>query len=189
MVTPQSPFSFLNGFMDRLGSLQPPQWLVDELQHRAVLFLNHVLQQEPEATARLARQKGRVALVQWRQFSLRLLITPAGLLDRAAPGAPADLTLTVTDESPLSLAQAAMRGTKPAVRIEGDVQLAAEINWLVDNVRWDVEEDLSRLIGDVPAHRIGQVARKVAQSLRQFVAQRGGASAAGASAPPPPAGG
>lgn len=37
---------------------------------------------------------------------------------------------------------------KPAVSIEGDVQLAAEVAWLVDNLRWDVEEDLSRLIGD-----------------------------------------
>jgi ubiquinone biosynthesis protein UbiJ len=38
------------------------------------------------------------------------------------------------------------------VRIEGDVQLAAEVNWLVDHVRWDMEEDLSRLMGDAPAH-------------------------------------
>jgi ubiquinone biosynthesis protein UbiJ len=45
-----------------------------------------------------------------------------------------------------------LRGDKPSIRIEGDVQFAAEINWLVDNVKWDVEEDLARLIGDVPAH-------------------------------------
>jgi hypothetical protein len=38
------------------------------------------------------------------------------------------------------------------VRIAGDVQFAAEINWLVEHVRWDLEEDLSRLIGDAPAH-------------------------------------
>jgi ubiquinone biosynthesis protein UbiJ len=65
-----------------------------------------------------------------------------------------------------------LRGDKPAIRNEGDVQLAAEINWLVDHVRWDVEEDLARLIGDAPAHQVAQVARRAAQALRQFVGSR-----------------
>jgi len=40
------------------------------------------------------------------------------------------VTLTVIEESPWALAQAALRGEKPAVRIAGDVQLAAEVQWL-----------------------------------------------------------
>jgi ubiquinone biosynthesis protein UbiJ len=46
--------------------------------------------------------------------------------------------------------------------------LAAEINWLVDHVRWDVEEDLARVVGDVPAHTLAQLGRRVAQAVRQF---------------------
>lgn len=169
----QFPFSFLNGVFDKLApSLQPPAWLVDEVQHRAVLFLNHVLMQETEATARLARQKDRVVLVQWRSFAIKFVATPAGLLDMAAPGAQPDLTLAMLEESPLELAQAALRGDKPAVRIVGDVQLAAEVNWLVDHVRWDVEEDLSRLLGDAPAHALGQAARRMVEGLRQFIHTR-----------------
>ncbi len=58
MVTPSSPFSFLDDFINRVGNrLQPPGWVIHEVQHRAVLFLNHVLQQEPEAQQRLARQQ------------------------------------------------------------------------------------------------------------------------------------
>ena len=37
-----------------------------------------------------------------------------------------------------------------ALQVSGDVQLAAEVNWLVDHVRWDAEDDLARAIGDVP---------------------------------------
>ena len=62
-----------------------------------------------------------------------------------------------------------MSGDKPSVRIEGDVQLAAEVNWLIDHVRWDVEEDLSRIIGDAPAHMMAQNAKKVVEALRIFV--------------------
>ncbi|MCL5742231.1 MAG: hypothetical protein M1430_15610, partial [Betaproteobacteria bacterium] len=48
--------------------------------------------------------------------------------------------------------------------------------------RWDLEEDVARLIGDAPAHTLGKVARKAAQALRQFVGTRM-ASAAVAPAP------
>ena len=127
---------------------------------------------EAEAMERMRRQKGRVALVQWRAYSMALLVTPAGLFNVAPEGVSPDLRLEVTELSPLALAQSALRGDKPAIRIEGDVQLAAEINWLVDHVRWDVEEDLARLMGDAPAHQVAQVARRAAQALRQFVGAR-----------------
>jgi ubiquinone biosynthesis protein UbiJ len=136
------------------------------------LLFNHVLQQEPQAMERLVRQKGRVVLSQWRDFSFKVVVTPAGLLDLAAPEAAADLTLTITDDSPFAIAQAVFQGAKPAVRIEGDVQLAAEINWLADNVRWDVEEDLARIMGDAPAHMLMQSGRTVAQAIAQFVGKR-----------------
>ena len=164
------PDSSPDFFPNLFSAFAPPDWAVDEAQHRIVLLLNHILAQEKEATSRLARQKGQVVHVQWRGFAMKLVATPAGLLDLADPAAPADLTLSVTEDSPIAIAQAVLRGDKPGVRIEGDVQLAAEINWLADHIRWDVEEDLSRILGDVPAHMLGRAARAMAAALRPFVA-------------------
>jgi ubiquinone biosynthesis accessory factor UbiJ len=158
-----SPFSFPPGL-----PFSPPAWATDEIQKRLVLLLNHVLQQEPEAMTRLARKKGQVALVKWRELTIKFIATPAGLLDLAAPQATAHLTLEVTQQSPLEIIQALFKGEKPDIRIDGDVQLAAEVNWLVEHVRWDVEEDLARIVGDVPAHAMGQVARRFGDALRQF---------------------
>ena len=152
--------------------LTPPAWAVDEAHRKTVLVLNHVLQQEPQAMERLGRQKGRVVLSQWRDMTFKLLITPVGLLDVAEADAPADLTLEITETSPFAIAQAVMQGDKPAVRIEGDVQLAAEVNWLIDHVRWDLEEDLARILGDAPAHMLMQAGRTLAQGLSQFVGKR-----------------
>jgi len=169
----QSPFSFLEGILQNFNlPLTPPAWAVDETHRRVVLLLNHVLQQEPQAMERLVRQKGSVVLVQWRSFTFKLRVTPAGLLDVAEQDAAADLTLVLTQDSPLDIAQAVMQGDKPAVRIEGDVQLAADVNWLVDNVRWDMEEDLARIMGDAPAHMLAQTARSMANALQQFVGKR-----------------
>lgn len=162
------PLTLLDALADRLGgSLRPPAWAVTELQQRLVLLLNHILQQEPAARERLQRQRGRVAQLQWRDITLRLAATPAGLLELAAPEAPSDLSLTLTQPAPSALVQSALRGDKPAVRIEGDVQFAAEVSWLVDHVRWDLEEDLARLIGDAPAHALASAARRLGQALRE----------------------
>jgi ubiquinone biosynthesis protein UbiJ len=168
----QSPFSFLADFFQNLPTPTPPAWVVDEGQRRVVLLLNHVLMQEPQAMQRLVRQAGHVVMAQWRGFTFTLLVTPAGLLDLAPADATPDLTLVLTEDSPFALAQSLMQGAKPSVRIEGDVQLAAEVNWLADSVRWDVEEDLARIIGDAPAHMVAEAARKVAGALRDFIGRK-----------------
>jgi ubiquinone biosynthesis protein UbiJ len=180
----QSPFPFLDTLFERLSAgLQPPAWMIEEVQRRLVLLFNHVLMQEPEAQARLARQAHRVLEARWRVFVMRLVATPAGLLDLAPAAAQPDLMLTLTQESPWGLAQAALRGDNPPVRIEGDVQFANEINWLVEHVRWDLEEDLSRLVGDAPAHAMGNAARRMVQALRQFVRPPPGPGQAPAAGP------
>ncbi|MDO9360805.1 MAG: hypothetical protein Q7T70_17670 [Polaromonas sp.] len=178
-----SPFSFLQSLATRL---QPPAWVVDEGQQKLVLFLNHVLMQEKEAQNRLLRRKGSVVHVRWGLFGLDLLITPAGLLDRASPDAKPDLLLAVAAESPAVVMQSVMAGKPPPVKIEGDVQLAAELGWLADNLRWDVEEDLSRVIGDAPAHTLASVARNVMAALRQFLAQAPSVSTPVATVPETP---
>ena len=176
------PFKFPPTAQDLPAWLKPPEWLVRELQQRIVLALNHVLQQEPEAMARLARQKGQIAHIEMAPIAIKLIATPAGLLDIAPLNCKADLSLTVTDSNPLRLLQTTLRGEKPAIQIQGDVQLAAEVNWLVDHVRWDAEEDLSRIIGDAPAHSAMQLLSQAAQMLKKFAP-----GSASATAPAPPA--
>ena len=166
-MTNTFPFSSLASIASRF---QPPAWVVGETQQRLVLFLNHVLMQEKEAQDRLARKKGSVLHIRWGLFALDLLITPAGLLDKASSAAKPDLLIALAVDSPMTLLQSAMAGKPPPVKIEGDVQLAAELGWLAENLRWDFEEDLSRLLGDVPAHALADAARRAMAGLKQFLA-------------------
>ncbi len=176
----QSPFSWLADAADTLraklpADFTPPAWAVAEVQQRIVLLLNHVLMQEPEARNRLQRQKGRQVQVCWRDQVFQCVFTPAGLVEFTTPEAgakAADLVLRVNEPSPFELAKTVLQGEKPAIRIEGDVQLAAEVNWLIDHVRWDPEEDVARLIGDAPAHTLVQTAKRAVDALRSFVQQQ-----------------
>jgi ubiquinone biosynthesis accessory factor UbiJ len=154
-----------------IGTLTLPDWLLHELQDKLVLLLNHVLGQEPAAMERLRRQQGQCVQLSWREYRLQWLITPAGLLARADTHTEADLHLHISQTSPLALVQGLLKGEKPAMRIDGDVMLAADINWLVDHVRWDMEEDLARVFGDATAHHMAAFFRRVATTLREFVAK------------------
>ena len=56
------------------------------------------------------------------------------------------------------------------VEIIGDSEFAMAIHHLVRQLRWDIEEDLSRLFGDVTAHRMvdtGRSFRRWGQSTAQ----------------------
>ena len=175
----QSPFSWWVQQAQAISSrIQPPAWLIDEGQQRAVLLINHVLMQEPQACERLRRVAGQRVEVRWRQFNFCVVFTPAGLIDKAEPFQKPHLVLEVAEPSPLALAKSLASGQKPPIHIEGDVQLAAEVNWLIDHVRWDLEEDLSRLVGDARAHVVMGVARQVAQALRQWMARSGASPSA-----------
>jgi len=165
----QSPFSFVGEAIEQFVThAQPPAWVMDESINRLVLFLNHVIGSEPEALSRLKRQKGRCIQLQWQDKIIQLSPTPAGLLERVSQP-KFDLKLSLTDASPLAMASAVMKGEKPGVHIEGDVQLAAEVNWLIDHVRWDVEEDLSKLMGDAAANTLVSMGRQAFQAMQQFI--------------------
>jgi ubiquinone biosynthesis protein UbiJ len=166
-----TPPDFFTSFFSNLP--KPPDWLIQEGHNRIVLLLNHVLQQEPEAMQRLGRQKGRVVKFAWQQYTMLLTATPVGLLavasQRSNEQAKMDLLLEVIDTDVAAISKKIMQGDKPNVRIEGDVQLAAEVQWIMQNVSWDLEGDLARIVGDVPAHHIATAIADLRSKLRSWV--------------------
>jgi len=61
-------------------------------------------------------------------------------------------------------AQAVLRDG--AVRISGDTEVAERFQALLESARPDPEEELARVIGDIPAHQMGQAARELADWTR-----------------------
>ena len=172
-----SPFSWLQSLgQAAYERLQPPQWLADEAQLRLLLLVNHVILQEPEACGRLARRRGSVMSLRWARLQLRWGLTPAGLFEQAAQDRAPDLVLSLDGLSPGQCLRLLLQGERPPVQVEGDVQLAAEMAWLADNLRWDIEDDLARVLGDVPAHALADAARRLMQALRPFLARAAGSS-------------
>jgi ubiquinone biosynthesis accessory factor UbiJ len=81
------------------GLQRPPDWVVDELQNRMVLFLNHVLA-GGQAQDRLRRQKGKPVKMQWGDFHLTLAPPPRPACWSARPATAPDLGDRVPDLTP-----------------------------------------------------------------------------------------
>ena len=69
--------------------------------------------------------------------------------------------MTITPQGRLEPggAAAAVAIDLPFLKISGEPELAAAVEELSCTLRWDVEEDLSRVFGDVLAHRAVEAAR------------------------------
>ncbi len=151
--------------------------LAPALMERLVLVINHVLAAEPAAVERLRPQAGQVLAVRLQDWP-RLLpappqlvfrITPAGLFEWCGPDADTDAHLQVRLDAsnPVLLGARALAGEPPAVHIDGDAQLAAEVNWLLHNLRWDVGADLQRVFGPAIAQPLQQLGSALARALRR----------------------
>lgn len=151
---------------------------------RFTLWLNHVLASEDAAMARLLPHAGRsvrVELSGWPSLlpappALSFTITRAGLLEWVGDQPPAepDLRVSVDASNPLLMMAQGLAGQRPAVEIAGDSAFASDLHWLMDNLRWDVEDDLARFIGDAPAHEFMRIGRPVGQAIRSAIAMLAG---------------
>jgi ubiquinone biosynthesis accessory factor UbiJ len=148
--------------------------LAPALMDRLVLVVNHVLASEPAAVQRLMPHRGRVLQLNLMQLPrllpalppLAFVITPAGLVEWCREPVDADLRVRLDAANPAALAFQALTGQVPALAIEGDVQLAGDVDWLLKNLRWDVAEDLERMFGPTVAHELHRLGGSLARAMR-----------------------
>ncbi len=140
--------------------------------------LNHMLAAQSWARDRLRPHAGDAVRLELGAIVIELAIDDQGLFTAAADSVP-----TVTIAVPLSALPALMARDPQARRqigVSGNVGLAADLEYLFVHLRWDVEADISRVVGDIAAHRIvrageavarvpGELAASLARSGRQFL--------------------
>ncbi len=151
------------------------------LETPLVVALNRLLEAEAWARERLAPFAGETVELRAPPLpALRFAIVEGG---RLAPGTSPSLTLTLTPESLPALARGEEHFMR-SVGIDGNARLAQEVLHLARHLRWDAEEDLSRLVGDAAAHRAmalardfaawqADAARRLAESFMEYAQEEG----------------
>ena len=143
-------------------------------------FVNRLLDAAPWARQRLAAFPGDALEFVARPLPpLRVTITDDGRL-RPGGGEPA-VAIQLGPEALLALARGEEQFLR-SIEVAGNARLAQEVATLARHLRWDVEEDLSRVIGDVAAHRVvaagrdffawqADVARRLTSSAADYLTE------------------
>lgn len=124
--------------------------------------LNHLLGAEPWARERLAPFAGETLELRLPALpALRFAVVSDGRLRPASDEGQASLVLSFGP----GVLPALLKGEDHfmrAVEVSGSASFANEVLFLFRHLRWDVEEDLARFVGDAPAYRIAATAREFA---------------------------
>ena len=128
--------------------------------------INRLLRQNSWALLRLQPFAGKIVRVD--AFPLPMLLGIAETGETVAAAADAAPAVTIRLSPGVMLRMAARDAAAwNDVAVEGDAQLAAALNHVARNIRWDIEEDLSHVFGDIAAHRMVETGRKLDSWGRQ----------------------
>lgn len=134
------------------------------LSAAALAAVNHVLDQADWARQRLQPFAGRIVRISMPPFVLSFALDSDGRFENS--NAEPDLTIALPAQSPLLALQGNDQVMK-AGQINGPADLADALSFVLRNLRWDIEEDLSKVFGDIVAHRIVATLNAFTQWQRQ----------------------
>lgn len=145
-------------------------WLRSTWDAPLLGVVNHLLRESGWACPRLVPHAGARIEVCLETgggaagLTLTWAVTPAGELAavRDAEGAPtvrlalplAALTEQLGRSAQSSPGEGTLAGLMAQVHLSGNVELAETLAFLVRHLRWDMEADLARVVGDIPARRL-----------------------------------
>ena len=139
----------------------------------AVAGLNHLLSQQPLAADRLRAFAGKSVEIRCPPFpGLQVTILESGMLERS-PGGTASTLLVKLKPGALPLLLARDEAARAQIEIDGPADLAGAVDAVVRDLGWDFEEDLSRVFGDVVAHRLASGGRVFAAWQREALTRLG----------------
>ncbi len=129
-------------------------------------FVNHVLAPAQWARDSLADHAGKIAVFDLFPLRVAVIVESDGTLRAAPEHATPAVTIRLNYATALQILAEGEEAWRKAA-VEGDTEFAAAISRVAANLRWDVEEDLSRVFGDIVAHRMAATGRSAAAWPKQ----------------------
>ena len=139
------------------------------LQEALLAGLNHLLDGEEWARPRLMPFCGQTVRLELPLLHCFFEISAEGVFRRKVDDTPATVTLSLPGLSPLQLLGAVDNPAAllASAQITGSAGLADCIGFVFRHLRWDVEGDLSKVVGDIAAHRLVRTGKQLANWQRQ----------------------
>ncbi len=127
-------------------------------------LLQTALNEQLDDTAELHKLAERVLALELKGTGLTLFFQQKNGQLVVSTEAPAEVSTWIrgTPKALFGMAKPEWSSSNDQVNIEGDAGLVRDFEAIIRNLDFDWEQKLSSFVGDVAAHQIGVIARKVA---------------------------
>jgi ubiquinone biosynthesis protein UbiJ len=135
------------------------------LKQLSTHIIQHLLAQNEWAAPMLQPFASKAVQLNFVLLKTSLVILENGNLAIAGETNVPDATITIPPSLLLRL-MAKDEAAKLQIRVDGDTHLATTLAKVLSHVRWDYEDDLSKLTGDVSANKIGEFTRQSVSTVK-----------------------
>ena len=127
--------------------------------------IQHLIAQNSWAAPMLKPFASQSVLLDFVLLKTSLVVLENGSLATAGVTNTPDATITISPSLLLRL-MAKDESAKLQIKVDGNTQLATALAKVLSQIRWDYEEDFSKLAGDIPASKISAFARESAHTAK-----------------------
>ena len=135
------------------------------LKQLSTHVIQHLIAQNTWAAPLLQPFASQSVQLDFVLFKTSLVVLENGSLAIAGITSIPDATITIPPGMLLRL-MAKDEAAKLQIKVDGDTHLATALAKVLSQVRWDYEDDFSKLVGDIPATKIGEFARHTAGTVK-----------------------
>ena len=136
------------------------------------IILDHLLSQNDWMQTKLIDHKNKVVVIEISSIKLILKIDEKGLLHSLNETKEFDCIIKLTVNDFINQLINKKNGN---ISIKGDLELANQVSQVLKKIEWDVEEDLSKYIGDIPATQATKVLKKIVTNSQKNISNISGA--------------
>lgn len=136
------------------------------LKQLSTRLLQHLIAQNSWANAQLQPYAGQSVRLNIGLVSPNIVILEDGSLALAGETQTPDAIVTISPSLLLRLL-AKDESAKNQINITGDTHLATELAKVFAHMRWDYEDDLSKLTGDIPAYKMADFGRNAVATIKE----------------------
>ena len=132
----------------------------------ATRILQHIINQNNWSREHLIPFAGKVLQFDFVLIKPSLIILEDGSLSFAGETIGADAVIHLPPSLTLRLL-ANDDAAKMQIKMDGDTHLATQVSKVLQKLRWDIEDDMSQLVGDIAASKISKSSHKVLQTVKK----------------------
>lgn len=132
--------------------------------------LNHLISGETWAKNRLRPYAGNQVLIDATPLRLYLAVDGDGFFTPGSVDQPAAVTITLPGDAAVRFLLD-RQSVFQSAKLSGSADFAEALAFVFRNLQWDVEADLAKVLGDIPARRLEMLRVRALKQGRESLAR------------------